>query len=833
MARQYVAHIVLLPLAHNDLVPRTAGRPLIIPLYLSSPAFHLVSMTSYVNFCFMRHIRWMAFFGENGSLRDGLAETFWFYAQNLPTVILLLPRAGLCISLLLAFSRPEPGVVALLNDGVVQRDSTFFRKTDGTLTTYARAILIANAAWTGWRVLVLIVSLCVHVTPPTSSCRWLIISNSVGLWVISGEGFAGLCGPRYRWEEEENEKTVSMFSDTGSQDDALPWRWKVATRLRIQEAYDFCVSNRHSTWAGKRKEVSDFMDPGPTLPEVHSAPTFEGGVDQILAAIGFPSGPTPARRGILSGELFATPAATEEQGPSSRRVARRSSPVAGPSKQYPFTARGAQISSDKIPFPPSPESSSGRRSAERESAAVGDEEDDDDEDDEDDEDEDEQAPVQEIEVQSEEPSSGRGSNSMSSLGHPVTSPYPFQFHHPHRASLASNTPSRGAQEHESPSTMSRSTNSNSRVSRSTMSTGNRDSTDSQSPRSNNDSSPGGAGIPMPPRRVRTRPGTAPSPVYPVSPSHMVFPRSAAPRARTESSEPAVQHPAIGDEEIEDYGDDYVLEQPEPEGSHEADEGEDYVGLLTRSAGPSPRTSFLNLRARARSLRSASGSNSRSDSHTGSSSSRSRAVSFSRAMPPRTRSASISNVVRSRAQSLIRAASRSSSDLARSAGRSRANSSMARLEEDTPYSSEGHARRGSRSRSRPSSAEDNGVLGQPMFGHPLRMQLQMEADEEGRRRSRGHTQSTVMMAEPSSRIQSASRVSISAPSDRHSEHTATEQQLQGIPIPGRGSDQPDAGDPDTGSVPQSFVTAPATTEGMTEESASVPRVDQGLGDTPQT
>jgi hypothetical protein len=103
---------------------------------------------------------------------------------------------------------------------------------------------------------------------------------------------------------------------------------------------------------------------------------------------------------------------------------------------------------------------------------------------------------------------------------------------------------------------------------------------------------------------------------------------------------------------------------------------------------------------------------------------------------------------------------------------------------------------------------------------------MEADEEGRRRSRGHTQSTIMMAEPSSRIQSASRASISAPSVRHSDHSATEQQSPGVPIPGRSSDQRDAGDPDPGSVPQSFVTAPATGEGMSEEPANPPRGDPG-------
>jgi hypothetical protein len=35
-------------------------------------------------------------------------------------------------------------------------------------------------------------------------------------------------------------------------------------------------------------------------------PGFEG-MEQVMAAIGFPSAPPPARRGVLSGELFEEP----------------------------------------------------------------------------------------------------------------------------------------------------------------------------------------------------------------------------------------------------------------------------------------------------------------------------------------------------------------------------------------------------------------------------------------------------------------------------------------------------------------------------------------------
>lgn len=145
-------------LPKRELTISLTERPLIYPIYLSAPAYNFVAVSSYTNFCFFQHIRFSAFLGENGSLRDGLAETFWFYSQNVPTVALLLPRAGLSLALLLSFSSPQPGVVALAASGVSHRDGTFFRGDNGTLTDYARGVLIANAAWTAWRALVLLFS---------------------------------------------------------------------------------------------------------------------------------------------------------------------------------------------------------------------------------------------------------------------------------------------------------------------------------------------------------------------------------------------------------------------------------------------------------------------------------------------------------------------------------------------------------------------------------------------------------------------------------------------------------------------------------------------------
>jgi len=133
----------------------SSERPLIIPIYLSSSAFNLASMTSYNTYSFLWHIRSTAWDPERGgSVRDGIAETCWYLSQNTANIALLLPRAGLCLALLLTFSSSQPGTLALADSGNIRRDRTFFNSQDGTLSSYAEGVLIANAVWAAWRALV-------------------------------------------------------------------------------------------------------------------------------------------------------------------------------------------------------------------------------------------------------------------------------------------------------------------------------------------------------------------------------------------------------------------------------------------------------------------------------------------------------------------------------------------------------------------------------------------------------------------------------------------------------------------------------------------------------
>ncbi|KAI9456816.1 hypothetical protein BJY52DRAFT_1187652 [Lactarius psammicola] len=616
-------------------------RPLILPIYLSSPAFNFVSITSYNHFCFLQHIRNSAFPRVNpsavlpsaeGSLRDALAETCYFYAQNLPTVVTLLPRAGLALALLLSFFSPEhlPGGLSLsdVDQSIARRDGTFFNKSTGALSGYAKGVLIANAAWTAWRTLVLLLS-------------W------VGLWIFSGHGCAGLCGPRSRMEEEEFGRSASIYSeksDAGagagaSGTEALPWSWKECTLLRVQEAYDFCLTlraPRQAQVAGQQPQEGGGFD----------------GIEKVFAAVGLGGAatqqPPQARRGMLSRDLFESP----KDAPS-----RKSSPANGqgqgqevvpplpearvrettmeggknaPIKNlpYPFPGFGPRESSEQeqVPFPPSPGLPDEGEEGDHDGEGEGEEGEEGDivvEVDK----EGEEVEFEEEEAQprtSEEPSSfsGRASNSLSSLGQPIPSRYPFSFRHPGRGGSISSTgspPFAFSRATATPQSKSTST----RASRETRSTGNAETTtDASSPSAGSPVSVGAAsssvhspqdpisGMPMPPRHPgagasgRQRAGTVPIPVSPTPPGAISATR---PRQQLllDEHHHRQQQQRLSTESIgsgSDREDDHASRsgQPSPDGSLEAREREDSVGLLSPSppsSQSSPRVSLLGSRSR--------------------------------------------------------------------------------------------------------------------------------------------------------------------------------------------------------------------------------------------
>ncbi|KAK0184347.1 hypothetical protein F5146DRAFT_1075315 [Armillaria mellea] len=631
-------------------------RPSIYPLYFSSPAFNFVSTLSFRNFCFLHYLRYAA------ASANGLAETFWFYAQNLPTVALLLPR-------------PQGGRGrCLLMQGSITGTGPFFR-SDGALTRYARGVLLANAAWTAWRTLVLFLS--------------------------CGHGCAGFCGPRDRWEEEDCGEDRSQSGEE-------------CTKARIQEAYDFCLTIKRPP---RRKDL--------------------GGMDQIMAAVGMSSTVPQSRRGVLSDDLFTGPKGDSEPAEAS-----------------------TSGDDEKVPFPPSPSLPSEEK-ATTEKETTGDDDDNDGDADEEGED------VGHAElgvVGSDRRSSGRGSGSMSSLGHPVSSRYPFQFRKPTRGTSASS----GSPPH---STTNRSIHSH--VS---QSTGNVDSSSSHSPRSHYSTSSDAASprsmvLPLPPRHPnRSRAGTVPSSSSPSSPS--------SPRARTRTSSSAAlsfggPQPVLSSSDLEEDEAEDVIEEGDTLDQPEAAENEDVVGLLTLES--SPRLPFIPLST-------PSHRSSRSNSQSGSSS-RSRAGSLS--------------AIRSRTQSLMHNISATSLELVQ---RARVDSSMARLEEDPT-----HSRSGS---STDPSGSGSGGENWTQEMRERRAQQQEEEEEAGVEEFeyvRGQQPSPV----------------IERDSESESSHSSVPIVVHESPYMSATSLSPPSvfrprGHPDISTAAASFVTAPATIEGSTTE-----------------
>lgn len=712
---------------------------------------------------------------------------------------------------------------------------------------------------------------------------------------MSGQGFAGLCGPRYRWEEEdlEGEKTMApyTFKDNASDhmDAPLPWSWREHTVLRVYEAWEFCLTNKYP---GKNASGLEKKD-GET------SPGYEG-MEKVFAAIGLAGVPQPAKRGVLTEHLFDSPE-PREQGeeeddeekmntlvpPPAVLAAREKKGTvpassSGPISKlpYPFTVpSSAQVSSaassqEVVPFPPSPGLEVPITDEHGDHEEEHDDEDDDDEDDDGDGDEHEEEEVEGEVEESEVPSSERRtSGSMSSLGRPITSRYPFHFRRPTRggsvSSVSAMPPPTVSTPHShlthsinpSHSTQSRST----RHSRSTQSTGNPESSDS--PMSNGGSSSlsspiastsSAVGIPMPPRHPqvqrRARAGTVPVPTSsptPSSPSPVVFP-AGRPRARTRTESVGTDLsmtfgpiPMASLDDTDDDDDDHyfhpghdesLMDVPEAEGSIEEAEQHDSVGLL--SAGPSPRGSLVNLRHLGSGLavhhhhlhhhRRSTGSRSRSTT--------SRSQSRSRTNSATSRSES----ARSRAQSLIQslgAASRSSLDLVRS----RANS-MARLS-DSPYSTSPDPQ--------PSSPENH------TFGHPLREQWRSSDPID----NVGDESMGSGLAEGDSGLLAASQVPLpdspnssatSSGSEPHADFKSVVSQQAGQSTPNAPSEashvpppesvseasrhthrgtapisitrggqlgvpQYTDSHPDLSTADQSFVTAPATIEGRTDTS----------------
>ncbi|KAI5477314.1 zeaxanthin epoxidase [Pseudohyphozyma bogoriensis] len=148
-------------------------------VYRGAMAFNYGCMRDYRYFSLLWRIR-LAPFQSRGALNvpgstwvDGVIETSAWYIQNWPTVLLLIPRAGLSLAILLLY-----GTTAYGNDVGQQmiRDGGYFQD-DGTLTLFASAVLLANLAWAGYRLLIVVLSSLTLLVLQSSTSTTIVIHH--------------------------------------------------------------------------------------------------------------------------------------------------------------------------------------------------------------------------------------------------------------------------------------------------------------------------------------------------------------------------------------------------------------------------------------------------------------------------------------------------------------------------------------------------------------------------------------------------------------------------------------------------------------------------------
>ncbi|CEH15760.1 hypothetical protein CBOM_04979 [Ceraceosorus bombacis] len=124
----------------------TEPRPAVLPIYLSSAVFTLSSIRSFSLYSLLYRVRCSA------RPVDAALETMWYYRQNWPTVATLAPRAIICAVVLALYHPFSP--FAALNG----RDSTYLSQERDELTSFAYVVLIINASWAAWRLLLVLAS---------------------------------------------------------------------------------------------------------------------------------------------------------------------------------------------------------------------------------------------------------------------------------------------------------------------------------------------------------------------------------------------------------------------------------------------------------------------------------------------------------------------------------------------------------------------------------------------------------------------------------------------------------------------------------------------------
>ncbi|GAA6018135.1 hypothetical protein JCM10207_006090 [Rhodosporidiobolus poonsookiae] len=132
-------------------------------VYAGAASYNLACVRSYSVFSFLWRVRLAPFQSssalavavEGTTWTDGVKETLSWYKQNWPTVLLLLPRAGISVAILFLYDTTAYGSSTVTT---LSRDSAYFDR-DGTLSSFAAGVLFANTVWAALRLLVFLIAL--------------------------------------------------------------------------------------------------------------------------------------------------------------------------------------------------------------------------------------------------------------------------------------------------------------------------------------------------------------------------------------------------------------------------------------------------------------------------------------------------------------------------------------------------------------------------------------------------------------------------------------------------------------------------------------------------
>jgi hypothetical protein len=173
-----------------------------------------------------------------------------------------------------------------------------------------------------------------------------IFSLRLGLWILSGQGCAGLCGPRYRWEEEDDEKSHSAYSRSREDGVIDRWAWLPYTIARVQDAYDFCLTTRpkrRNLTGSTRNRSLPAMTEAPSA----SLPTSGSGTARPSAA---PSAEAIRSRGA-QGALPVEEMTLDPSVPAARSSLPSAAPNVVDSNLYASPSTSAVVSSLVPPTP--------------------------------------------------------------------------------------------------------------------------------------------------------------------------------------------------------------------------------------------------------------------------------------------------------------------------------------------------------------------------------------------------------------------------------------------------------------------------------------------------